>query len=217
MLIFYLILGVLANVPTDGIFFPIFFLSGFVVWQLFSQVINSSAFSLLGNISVIIKSYFPRLALPLASTLSSLVDFGVSFVVLEILLLTNHYPITLRYLLLPLLLLVTIIFSSGVGLLFGALMVVFRDTKNLLSFILLIWMYITPIMYSITLVPDQYRILFYINPLTSLVQAYRWVFLGQGGLPSVSYMLVSFVVAVMIWFAGAVAFRSMENKIADVM
>lgn len=217
MLIFYLILGVLARVPTEGIPYPIFFLSGFVVWQLFSQIINSSAYSLLGNIGVIIKSYFPRLALPLSSTLGSMVDFGVSYLILLIFLLTNHFPITPRYLFLPVLLILTVIFSSGVGLLFGALMVVFRDTKNLLGFIMMIWMYITPIMFPISIVPKEYQFLFYINPLTSLVETYRWMFLGRGTLPPLSYFLLSFIVAAGIWFVGAVAFRSMENKIADVM
>jgi lipopolysaccharide transport system permease protein len=115
------------------------------------------------------------------------------------------------------LLVVTIIFSSGVGLLFGALMVVFRDMKNLLNFIMMIWMYATPIMYPITLVPEKYQIFLYLNPLTSLVDAYRWIFLGQSGLPHYKYLLVSFVVAVLIWFGGAIVFRAMENKIADIM
>jgi len=217
MLIFYVILGLLIRVPTEGIPYPVFFLSGFVVWQLFSQVVNTGAYSLLSNIGVIIKSYFPRLILPLSSTLGSLVDFFVSFVVLLVFLLANHYPITWRFLLIIPLLIITTIFSSGVGMLFGSLMVVFRDTKNFLAFILTIWMYITPIMYPISIVPDNYRILFYINPLTSLVDTYRWVFLGTGSLPLIQYFIVSFMVAVVIWFAGALAFRSMENKIADVM
>jgi lipopolysaccharide transport system permease protein len=218
MLIFYVIFGVLVKVPTNGIPYQLFFLSAFVVWQFFTQVINNSAYSLVGNIGVIIKSYFPRLALPLSGIASSLVDFAVSFLVLLVfLLLDGHYPITLRYLLLPVLLVITIVFSSGVGLLFGALMVVFRDTKNFLAFILMMWMYVTPIMYPITLAPERFRVLFYLNPMTSLVDAYRWVFLGQGDLPRISYLAISLFVAIVIWFCGAIAFRAMENKIADVM
>ena len=218
MLIFYIILGVLVKVPTGSIPYHIFFLSAFVVWQFFTQVVSNSAFSLVSNISVIVKSYFPRLALPLATVVNALIDFAVSFLVLLVfLLIDGNFPITARYFLLPLLLIITIFFSSGVGLLFGALMVVFRDTKNLLSFILMIWMYVTPIMYPITLVPEKYRILFYFNPLTGLVDAYRWIFLGQGDLPKVGYLLISFIVAIIIWFCGAIAFRAMENRIADVM
>jgi lipopolysaccharide transport system permease protein len=158
------------------------------------------------------------LALPLSTIASALIDFVVSFLVLQVFLLFDkNYPVTYRYLLLPVLLIITVIFSSGVGMLFGALMVVFRDTKNLLGFILLMWMYVTPIIYPVSIAPEKYRILFYLNPLTSLVDAYRWVFLGQGNLPKISYLLISLVVATLIWFIGAIAFRAMENRIADVM
>jgi lipopolysaccharide transport system permease protein len=218
MLIFYVVLGLLIQVPTNGIPYPLFFLSGFIAYQFFSQVVNLSAFSLVGNLGVILKSYFPRLVLPLASIVNALVDFVVCFLVLMFFLLLNgHYPITSRYLLLPALLVITIIFSSGVGLLFGALMVVFRDVKNLLSFVLMIWMYVTPVIFPISIVPKQYQIFFYINPLTSLVDAYRWVFLSQGDLPRISYLLISTVVLALIWYCGAIAFRAMENRIADVM
>lgn len=218
MVIFNTVFGILIGVPTNGVPYTLFFLSAFVVWQFFSQVVNSSAFSLVGNINVIIKSYFPRLALPLSTVAGALVDFLVSFLILMVFLIVNgHYPITIRYLLLPILVGLTTIFASGIGLLFGALMVVFRDMKNLLAFILMIWMYITPIMYPITIAPERYRILFYLNPLTSLVDAYRWIFLHQAGFPQLSYLSISLIVAIILWICGAIAFRSMENKIADVM
>jgi ABC-type polysaccharide/polyol phosphate export permease len=129
----------------------------------------------------------------------------------------KDFTITLRYLLLPVLIVITMLFSSGVGMLFGASMVVFRDMKNLLSFILMIWMYLTPIFYPITIVPEEYRFFYYLNPLTSLVQAFRWVLLGQGELPESTYLIISFLVAAIFWFAGAIAFKRMENTIADVM
>ncbi len=218
MLIFYVIFGIFVKIPTEGIPYPLFFLSGFVVWQFFTQVVNNSSMSLVGNIAVILKSYFPRLALPLSTVASALVDFVVSFLVLMVFLLADgHYPITWRYLLLPVLLGVTMVFSSGVGLLFGALMVVFRDMKNLIGFIIMLWMYLTPIMYPVSIAPDKYQVYFYLNPLTSLVDAYRWVFLNQSGLPHYKYLAVSFAVALLIWTAGAIAFRAMENRIADVM
>lgn len=217
VLIFYLILGILVKVPTGDIPYPLFFLSGFVAWQLFSQIVNSSAFSMTSNIGVITKSYFPRLVLPLSSTISSLIDFVVSFIILIILMRLNNYPITIRFALIPVLLILTMLFSSGVGLLFGALMVTFRDVKNLLGFILMIWMYMTPIMYPISLVPQEYQIYLSLNPLTSLVESFRWVFLKTGTLPPTSHFLVSFIMMVIIWLLGAIYFRNMENKIADVM
>jgi len=218
MLIFYVIFGLLVKIPTEGVPYQLFFLSGFVVWQFFTQVVNNSSMSLVGNIGLIVKSYFPRLALPLSTVVSALVDLAVSFVILMIFLLANgHYPITLRYLLLPVLIVLTVIFSSGVGLLFGALMVVFRDMRNLLGFILMVWMYVTPILFPVTLAPEKYQVLFYLNPMTSLVDAYRWVFLSQSGLPHYKFLSVSLVVAILIWLGGAVAFKAMENRVADVM
>lgn len=218
MLIFYVFLGILVRVPTGDIPYHIFFLSAFIVWQFFSQVINFSAFSLVGNIGLITKSYFPRLVLPFSTIASALVDFGISFLLLLVFLLLNKdFPISLRYLLLPILLAITTVFASGVGLLFGALMVVFRDMKNFTNFILMIWMYLTPIMYPVSLIPEKYQILLYFNPLTGLVEAYRWVFLRQGDLPRLDYLLLSMIIAVIIWVIGAIAFRAMENKIADVM
>jgi len=218
MLIFNMVFGVLVKVPTNGVPFPLFFLSAFIVWQFFTQVVNASSQSLVANINVIIKSYFPRLALPLSSVAGALVDFAISFLVLMVfLLLDGRFPINVRYLLLPVLLVLTTLFASGVGLLFGALTVVFRDMKNLMTFILMIWMYVTPIMYPITVAPEQYQIFFYINPLTGLMQAYRWVFLRVGDFPRLDYLLISLVVAIIIWLIGAVIFRAMENTIADVM
>jgi lipopolysaccharide transport system permease protein len=218
MLVFYIIFGILVKVPTGAVPYSLFFLSGFLVWQFFSQVVNNSSFSLVGNIGVIIKSYFPRLVLPLATVPNALVDFAVCLIVfLAFLVLNQEFVITWRYLLLPVLLVITMIFSSGVGLLFGAAMVVFRDMKNLLGLVMMVWMYLTPIFYPLTLVPEQYRFLFYLNPLTSLVEAFRWVLLGQGDFPKTGFLLMSFVVATLLWFAGAIAFRRMENTIADVM
>lgn len=217
MLIFYAILGIIIKVPTGETPYHIFFLTGFIVYQLFNQIVNASAFSLLSHIGVITKIYFPRLTLPLSSTISSLVDFIVSFLVLLIFLLANDYPVTIRYLYIPLLVIFTMLLSSSVGLIFGALMVIFRDTKNLLGFILMIWMYATPIIYPINLVPENYRVILHLNPLTPLVEFYRWVFLGEGVLPSLQNGIISFVVVILFWFIGAILFKTMENKIADVM
>jgi lipopolysaccharide transport system permease protein len=217
MLIFYVIFGILIRIPTDGIPYPVFYLSGFIVWQLFLQIVNSSAYSLLGNIGIISKIYFPRLTLPLSTTIGAVIDFVVSFFVLIVFLLSNHYLISSRYLVLPILVLLTMVYALGVGLLFGALMVVFRDTKNLLGFILQVWMFVTPIMYPISIVPEEYRILFYINPLTGFTDAFRWVFLGTNSFPSITNLAVSSSVAIILLLVGMFYFRSMENRIADVM
>lgn len=217
MIIFFVIFGLLVRVPTDGIPYPVFYLSGYIVWQLFLQIVNSSANSLLGNIGIITKIYFPRLTLPLSTTIGAFIDFVISFIVLLVFLLANHYVISARYLVLPALVLLTMVFALGVGLLFGALMVVFRDTKNLLGFILQIWMFISPIMYPISIAPEKYRVFFYFNPLTGFIEAFRWVFLGTSSFPSLTNLAVSSIMAVILLVIGMMSFRSMENRIADVM
>jgi lipopolysaccharide transport system permease protein len=122
-----------------------------------------------------------------------------------------------RYLLLPFLLILTLVFSLGIGLIFGALMVVFRDTKNLLGFVLQIWMFMTPIMYPTSIAPEEFKFIFYINPLTGLVQAFRWVFLRSATLPSIGYFLLSGLSALVLIVIGMIVFRKMETRVADVM
>ena len=217
LLIFYVIFGILIKVPTGDIPYPVFYISGFITWQFFSQIVNSCAYSLMGNVGIITKIYFPRLALPLSSTVGALIDFAITFVILLVFLTINNYAITTRYFLIPFLLLIAMVFSLGVGLLFGALMVVFRDTKNLLGFILQIWMFVSPILYPVTVVPEEFRVIFFTNPLTGLIEAFRWVFLETTSFPSMSNLSVSAGVAVILLLLGLYAFRSMENKIADVM
>ncbi|MHC1732025.1 MAG: ABC transporter permease [Bacteroidales bacterium] len=217
LLIFYIIFGLLVRFPTDGIPYSVYYMSGYVVWQLFNQIINTCATSLTANIGVITKIYFPRLILPLSTTVGALIDFFITFLILLIFLFMNKYVITARYLLIPFILLITMIFSLGVGLLFGALMVVFRDTKNFLAYIIQIWMFLSPIFYAISSIPEDLRILFYINPLTGIIDTFRWICLGTSTHPSFINLGVSSLVAIFLLFIGMVSFRSMENQIADVM
>ena len=217
MSIFYVILGVLVKVPTGNVPYHIFYLSGFVVWQVFNQIVNNSAHSLVGNIGIITKTYFPRLVLPLASTISVVIDFLISFSVLMLFLQLENYSLNSRYIFVPILLLITLFLSMGVGLLFGAFMVFFRDIKNLLGFVLQIWMYISPIFYPVSIVPDRYKFLVYLNPLTGLIGGYRWVFLRTDTLPSVTNLALSSLVAVLLLIMGMIAFRSMETHMVDVL
>jgi len=217
MLLFYVVLGVLVKVPTGDIPYPVFFLTGYIVWQVFNQIVNGSAYSLVGNIGIITKTYFPKLILPLSITIGTIIDFAISFILLFIFLYGNNFAISSRYYLLPLLLLLTLIFSLGVGLLFSALMVIFRDIKNLLGFIMQIWMFLTPIMYPITIIPEQYRFLIFVNPMTGLVDAFRWVFLGTEPLPSLMHLTISLITAFILLISGLYAFRTMEIRVADVL
>ncbi len=217
MAIFYVIFGLLVRVPTGDVPYSVFYLSGFVIWQLLLQIVNLCGFSLLTNVSILTKIYFPKLVLPISYSIGALIDFFFAFIVLLVFLLANNYAITLRFLLIPLLLIITLIFCFGVGLLFGALMVVFRDMKNLLGFVTQIWMFLTPIMYPISLAPDKYKFIFYLNPVTGLIETFRWIVLNTPEFPDPKMLLLSTIVAVIVLILGLFFFRSMENRIADVM
>lgn len=217
MAIFYVIFGLLVRVPTGDVPYSVFYLSGFVIWQLLLQIVNLCGFSLLTNVSILTKIYFPKLVLPISYSIGALIDFFFAFIVLLVFLLANNYAITLRFLLIPLLLIITLIFCFGVGLLFGALMVVFRDMKNLLGFITQIWMFLTPIMYPISLAPDKYKFIFYLNPVTGLIETFRWIVLNSPEFPDPRMLILSIIVAVILLVLGLFFFRAMENRIADVM
>lgn len=215
--IFYFIFSQIARISTDNIPYPVFYLSGYVIWQLLNQIVNGSAQSLLGNIYLLTKAYFPRLILPLSVTLTAIVDFVVTFLILIVFLLLHHYTFNIRYLFIPLIVLLTLIFSLGVGLIFGALMVVFRDVKNLIGFIMQLWMFASPVIYPASQVPEHLKPLFYLNPMTGLIDAFRWVLFDGYKLPSLNYFVFSTISAVIILIIGVLVFRSMETRIADIM
>jgi lipopolysaccharide transport system permease protein len=217
MLIFYVLFGILIRVPVGNIPYQLFFLSGFVVWQLFSQVVNGSTYSLQENLSILTKVYFPRMLLPLSAMIVSLIDFFVNLGLLTFFVLINSATISWRIVFIVPLVLFLLFFASGVGLWFGSLLVVYRDIRNVMTFILMMWMYITPVIYPSTLVPEKYQLILSLNPMTVFVNAFRWMVLGYGDLPTLTQFLISFSVSLIIWFTGAVIFRYMESKVADIL
>jgi lipopolysaccharide transport system permease protein len=217
MTIFYVLFGLIIRIPVGEVPYQIFYLSGFVVWQLFTQVVNGSTYSLQENMQIIAKVYFPRMTLPLAATLISLIDFGVNFCLLLFFMLINASWLSWRMVFIIPLLFFLLVFASGVGLWFGSLMVVYRDIRNVMSFILMMWMYITPVIYPSSIVPEQYRIFLRLNPMTLFVDSFRWMTLGYGELPPAPHFLISLTVTLLIWLSGAMIFKYMESKVADIL
>jgi len=218
-LIFVVIFGIIVRVPTGDVPYALSYLTGYIGWQLFQQIVNTSSFSLLNNLGVITKTFFPRLVLPISATLGAVIDFFILFVVLQVYLSLSHVPITSRYLYLPILIILTIVFAFGVGLIFGGLTVIFRDTKNLLGFIIQIWMFASPVVYPIneTTIPAKYLPICYANPMTGIINSFKWVFLGTEAAPSMNYLLISFGMALIILLIGLVFFKSTENHVADIL
>ena len=216
MVIFSVIFGQLAKLPSDGIPYPIFTYAALLPWQLFSFALTNSSNSLINSQNLISKVYFPRLIIPLASTLAGLMDFAIAFLVLLGLMVYYHIMPTMAILYLPLFLILALLSALAVGVWLSALSVEYRDVRYIVPFLTQFWMYATPIAYASSLIPENWRLLYGLNPMTGVVEGFRWALLGiqtSGG----SMILVSAAVVVVMFISGLYYFRRMENNFADVI
>ncbi len=220
MAIYSIIFGRLLNAPSDGIPYPVFVFAGLLPWQYFAGALTRSSTNLVDNAHLITKVYFPRLVIPLSGVLSGLVDFGVAFLVLIGLMAIYRIPPTWAIVFLPAFILLAMITALGFGLWLSALNVRYRDVKHLIPFIVQMWMYLTPVVYSVTLIPERFRWVLALNPMTGVVQGFRWALLGNvmddaaapGGL-----FFVSIGIAVLVLVGGLFFFRSTERTFADII
>jgi len=216
MVVFTIIFGRLAKIPSDGIPYPVFSFCALLPWQLFSRALTDSGSSLVTNQNLITKVYFPRLIIPLAAVLSGLVDFGISFVVLlGMMAYYGIYP-PIAALTVPLFLMLTVITALAVGLWLSALNVNYRDVKHTIPFLVQFWLYATPIAYPSSLVPERWRLLYSLNPMAGVVEGFRWALLGKtGGVGPM--VLVSVITVVVLLVGGLMYFKNMEKTFADVV
>lgn len=221
MVIFTLIFGRLAGLETDaGIpqnWYPIFSFAALLPWQLFQGALQRSGISLVGNANLLTKIYFPRLIIPFSAVAAGLVDFAFSFVVLAGLMIYYQVPFTWNMLWLPFLILLTLLAALAVGLWLSALNVQYRDVQHIIPFLLQAWMYASPVVYSIDMIPESgpWRILYGLNPMTGVIQGFRWALLGSS--PPDRLMLVSVVMVVVLLVTGLFYFRRMERSFADMV
>src|SRR2546428_774835 len=183
MVVFSVFFGRLAKVPSDGIPYPIFAYAALLPWQLFAYALSESANSLVGSQNLIKKVYFPRLVIPVASVLAGLVDFAISFVVLIGLMVYYGIRPTPAVALLPLFILLAVVSALSVGLWLSALNVQFRDVRYTIPFLTQFWMFVTPVVYPGSLVPEKWRSLFGLNPLAGGGGGFWWALLGQSTSP----------------------------------
>ena len=215
MVIFSIIFGQLAKLPSDGIPYPIFTYTALLPWQLFAFSLTNSSNSLVGSQSLISKVYFPRLIIPIASVLPALVDFAVSFLVLIGMMFYYHIPLTTRILVLPLFLLLAVATALAVGLWLSALNVEYRDIRYVVPFLTLFWQYATPVAYSSSLIPEKWRLLYGLNPMTGVVEGFRWALLGSGRVDGMIWVSVGIIFLILI--SGLAYFKRMEATFADVI
>jgi lipopolysaccharide transport system permease protein len=217
MVVFSLFFGNLAKVPSDGLPYPIFSYAALVPWTFFANGLNNSSQSLVSNSNLLRKVYFPRLALPISSVLSSSVDFVLAFVILLLMMLGYGIVPTINVIWLPVFILLALITSLGVGLWLSAINVQFRDIKYILPFLIQIWLFITPIAYSSSLIEDPlFRAIYGLNPMAGVVEGFRWALLGVDTAPG-PIILVSTAMAIILFVSGLFYFRRMEKTFADVV
>jgi lipopolysaccharide transport system permease protein len=216
MVVFTLFFGKLAKIPSEGVPYPIFSYAGLLPWTFFAQAMNQSSDSLVGNAHLITKVYFPRLVIPLSASLAPLVDFCIAFVVLIGMMFYYHIFPTVTLIWLPVFLLLAFATSLGVGLWLSALNVQYRDVRYTIPFLTQLWLFATPVIYPSSAVHGPWRILLGLNPMTGVVEGFRWALLGIGAAPG-GMIYTSMGVALLLVFTGLIYFNRMEKTFADIV
>jgi len=216
MVVFSLFFGRLAKVPSDGIPYPVFTFCALIPWQLFANALTESSNSLIGNQNLITKVYFARLVIPIAAVLSGLLDFLIAFTILLGMMLyygiVPGWPIVA----LPAFILLAILTALAVGLWLSALNVQFRDVRYTMNFLVQFWLFATPVAYPSSIVPEQWRALYGINPMVGVVEGFRWALLGKSQPPG-AMLWVSVLVVSALLVGGLYYFRRMEQEFADIV
>lgn len=215
MVIFSLVFGQLAKMPSDGFPYPVFVYAGLLPWTFFAGAIGASGNSLVGSAHLVSKVYFPRLIIPLSSVGAGLVDLLVSTGVLLLMMLWYGVGWSFNLLAAPLLLVGVVFISLGVGTLLSALTVAYRDFTHLTPFMVQIWMYITPVIFPVSLVPERWQWLLFINPMTGLVEGFRSAFLGRPF--DLQGLSISFAIAIAVFAIGVAYFEKVERRFADII
>lgn len=211
-----IVFGYLLKVDTGSLPYPVFTLAALLPWHLFQLSLQKSSISLVGNANLITKIYFPRVIIPLSSVLAVLVDFAISLVLLFVVMAFYKIQLTWNVLWLFPLILLAIAAALAVGLWLSALNVQYRDIQQMVPFLLQIWMYATPIVYPITIIPEgTIRYLYSLNPMVGVVQGFRWALFG--GTPPDMTLLVSAIAVLFLLISGLFFFRRMEKTFADVV
>ena len=216
MLIFTAVFGMWAKIPSDGIWYPVFALTALIPWTYFSQAIIRAGESVVVHSKMVTRIYFPRLLLPLAMSISPLVDFALSLVLLFGLLIYAGIPLTWKVITLPGFILFAMLTAIGISFFTSAMNVRYRDVGHAIPFLIQIWMYASPIVYPLSLVPERWRGLYGLNPMVGVIEGYRWALLGQTA-PDPVVIVQSVLVLFTVVIAGLVFFRKVEREFADFL
>jgi homopolymeric O-antigen transport system permease protein len=216
MILFTVFFGWLVKVPSDGLPYPIFAYSALLLWQLFASALTSASNSLVANQHLITKVSFPRLVIPLSAAAGSVLDFLIASLLLLPLMLFYKIAPTTAVWILPAFVLVSVAAALGIGCWLSALNVKYRDVRHVLPFLVQAWMFATPVVYPMSLVPESWRLLYAINPMVGVVEGFRWALLETGSGPGPA-LIISVVVSMTLLFFGVWYFRQVEPAFADMV
>jgi len=215
MLVFTLFFGRLAGVPSDNIPYPLFAYSGLLAWTFFSNAITTSGNSLVGSAHLITKVYFPRMIIPGAAVAAGLVDFGIAFVILVMLMVYYRVTVTLNILMFPVVVLLTTLFALGMGMWLSALTVKYRDVRFAVPFLIQLGMFVSPVIYPASFLPAKFRWLLSLNPMTGIIEGYRSSLFGRQF--NWSSLAASAAITLILLIYASYSFRRMEKSFADII
>jgi len=215
MVVFTLFFGTLAKIPSEGIPYPLFNYTALLPWTLFAEGITRSSMSMVQDANLVQKVYFPRLVMPLSGILSPLVDFAIAFTILVGMMFYFGYAPTVRVFWLPAFIILALLTSLGVGLWLSAINVKYRDVRYVIPFLIQLWLFASPVVYSSSLLPQQFQVIYGLNPMAGVIEGFRWALLGTE--PPGSLIAVSVIIVMVILISGAFYFRRSEKTFADVV
>ncbi|MEN3040606.1 MAG: ABC transporter permease [Bacteroidia bacterium] len=215
MLLFTLFFGRFIKTSTNEMPYAVFALSGAVVWAYFSNAINNAANSLQQYKYIISKVYFPRLILPIVGVSVGAIDFAISLALLMVILLFYGVTLKLTLLALPLVSIAVIFVSFSVGVWLSALNAIYYDIRYILPFLIQLWLFASPVVYPVSVVPEKWQMYYYLNPLVGLLEGFRWCLSGVGAIPNSFW--VSIGIAILLSIGGVTYFRRVESTLADLL
>ncbi len=243
MIVFSLVFGGLAGIPSDGIPYPIFNFAAMVPWTFFSGALTRASNSLINNGPLITKIFFPRMILPISTVFAGVIDFFIALAILIMMIwvyvlfgqpepflaqfttplgvsaysITQIPFISVNWLMLPYLLLIAIMTTLGISFILSAMMVPFRDIRFIVPFLIQMWLYISPVVYPSSMIKNEWlRLVYSLNPMTGVIDGFRWALLGTIDAP-IGSIVLSTIIALMLMFGGAIYFRQEERSFADVI
>lgn len=215
MIVFTIIFGKIAKLPSADAPYPILVFTALLPWQFFSNALQESSNSLISNANMISKIYFPRIIMPISSMIVALVDFAISFILMAIIMAFYRFAPSWKIVFMPLFLLLAIIVSTGAGLLISALNVKYRDFRYIVPFIIQFGLYISPVGFSSETIPGKWRMIYSLNPMVGVIDGFRWSIIGKGVQFYMPGFIISIILTIILFLVALIYFRKTEKTFAD--